>query len=141
MSMPRHLSMMALAAALALPFVSGCDSASGGGTTPTVDPDKGGNVHAPTEGAPDDRSMGALRRRLEQFRAKKSSIMSASVSDPAVCEELCSLASDICDVKEKLCDLADERPDDEQYQGLCREAKNECQEAQESCVRCVEANK
>ena len=79
--------------------------------------------------------------RLEAFRTKKASIVTASTSDPAVCEELCSLASDICDVKEKLCDLADERPDDDQYQGLCREAKNECQEAQESCVRCVESNK
>lgn len=139
MRMPRHLSMMALAAALAIS--SACDGTGSTGGTPTVDPDRGGNVHAPTVGEPEDRSMGALRRRLEEFRAKKSSIVQASVSDPAVCEELCSLASDICDVKEKLCDLADERPDDEQYQGLCREAKNECQEAQESCVRCVESNK
>lgn len=138
---PRHLSMMALVAVLALPFLASCDAKTGGGTTPTVDPDQGGNTHAPTVGAPEDRSMGALRKRLEEFRMKKASIVTASTSDPAVCEELCSLASDICDVKEKLCDLADERPDDDQYQGLCREAKNECQEAQESCVRCVESNK
>lgn len=111
-------------------------------TTGTVTPDRTtGPVELSPKGQPDDNSMGGLRKRLEGFRAKKASIVSASTSDPAVCEELCKLASDICEVQVKLCDLADDRPDDEQYQGLCREAKNECHEAQESCVRCVESNK
>jgi hypothetical protein len=107
-----------------------------------VGPDEGGpRVGPEPEGRPEDRSLGQLRKDLERFRMKRAGIVNASVSDPAKCEELCSLASDICEVKDKLCELADDRPADEEYQGLCREAKNECQEAQESCVRCVEANK
>ena len=124
----------------ALALALGCGP-SAGGVGPTVDPDRGGIGEDPPKGDPEDRSMGALQRKLESFRGKKSLIMSASTRDPAVCEQLCSLASDICEVQEKLCDLADEHPGDDQYQNLCREAHNECREAQASCVRCVESNK
>ena len=138
MSMRRTLFAQGIALAFAL--ASGCGRTSG--NTPTVTPDGNGPIgeQAP-QGTAEDRSMGALQRRLEVFRGKKSQITNASTSDPAVCEELCSLASDICEVQEKLCDLADEHPGDEQYQNLCREAHNECREAQRSCVRCVQSNK
>jgi hypothetical protein len=111
-------------------------------TTPRpTTPDDAGPRELPPEGAPDDRSMGALRKRLEAFRTKKETLVSASTQDPAVCESLCSLATDICDVAQKLCELADQHPDDDQYQNLCREGRKECHEAQQSCVRCVESNK
>jgi hypothetical protein len=129
--------MLALALLCA---AAGCGPTVGTDTVTPNDPTRP-RVDMPPEGQPDDDSMGGLRKKLERFRAKKASIVSASVKDAAVCEELCSLASDICEVQEKLCDLADDHPDDEQYQNLCREAKNECQEAQESCVRCVESNR
>jgi hypothetical protein len=126
--------------ALTLALTTGCEpGASGGGVT--VTPDRGGIGEDAPKGDAEDRSMGALQRRLETFRNKKAQIMNASTRDPAVCEELCSLASDICEVQEKLCELADEHPGDDQYQNLCREAHNECREAQASCVRCVESNR
>jgi hypothetical protein len=142
MSMRRTILAKGSAQALALAFALACGCGPIGGTGGTVTPDGKGPIgeQAP-QGAADDRSMGALQRKLENFRGKKGQIMNASTRDPAVCEELCSLASDICEVQEKLCDLADEHPGDEQYQNLCREAHNECREAQSSCVRCVESNK
>lgn len=135
MSVRRSTTVLASALLWAM---ASCEPTAGEGTTPPHE--NGGPVDLTPVGRPDDNSMGGLRKKLESFRAKKASIVSASTSDPAVCEELCKLASDICEVKVKLCELADDRPDDEQYQGLCREAKHECQEAQKSCVRCVESN-
>ena len=141
MSVRRSTTVLAsvLTPGLLLWATAGCGPTAGTGATP--DDANRPTVELPSEGQPDDNSMGGLRKKLEKFRAKKASIVSASVQDSAVCEELCKLASDICEVQEKLCDLAEDRPGDEQYQGLCREAKHECQEAQESCVRCVESNK
>ena len=125
----------------ALALVLGCGP-SAGGTGGTVTPAGGGGIgDVPPNGTGEERSMGELQKKLELFRREKSEIMTASTRDPAVCEELCSLASDICEVKEKLCELADEHPGDDQYQNLCREAHNECREAQNSCVRCVESNR
>jgi hypothetical protein len=124
----------------ALALALGCGPTAGG-TGPTVNPDRVGIGEDAPKGPAEDQSMGALQRRLQTFRSKKSQIMSASARDPAICEELCSLAADICEVKEKLCDLADDHPGDDQYQNMCREAHNECVEANRSCVRCVESNK
>ncbi|HET6582928.1 MAG TPA: hypothetical protein VFG69_05770 [Nannocystaceae bacterium] len=135
MSVRRSTTVLASALLWA---TASCVPMSSENTTP---PD--GNVptvELPPKGRAEDNSLGGLRARLAKFRAKKASIVAASTNDPVVCEELCSLASDICEVQVKLCELSDERPDDEQYQNLCREAKNECQEAQKSCVRCVESN-
>jgi len=129
-----------LGVALGVVAAVGCGPTAGGTNTPTNG--GGGPTVTPDPVGPgDDRSMGALKRELDAFTRKKQSMVTASTSDPAVCEELCSLATDICEVQQKLCDLADEHAGDDEYQNLCREARNECREAQESCVRCVESNR
>lgn len=95
---------------------------------------------ASPEGQHEDDSAGSLKARLENLASQRASKLEPASTDPGVCEELCSLATTICSVQEKLCELADEHAGDDEYQGLCREARQECREAQDSCVACVESN-
>jgi hypothetical protein len=75
-----------------------------------------------------------LRKLVDQQRA----LSTAASANAGACEDICSLATSICGVQEKLCSIADKHPGEDEYQGLCREAKQECQAAQEDCIRCVE---
>lgn len=116
----------------------GCGPQSGSGTvTPGT---TGGGTEQDPQGTNEGEGMGELRKRLGELVGKEARLQAAASGDAGKCEELCELATSICSVQEKLCDLADDHPDDDAYQGLCREARNECREAQESCVRCVESN-
>lgn len=136
----RTPALLGIGLAVGMAVSIGCGTFSANRPTPT-NPTDGARTDPDPVGPGDDRSMGALKRDLDAYTRKRSGLLSASATDAAVCERLCSLATDICDVQVKLCELADEHPDDTEYMSLCREAKNECHEAQESCVRCVESNK
>lgn len=117
----------------------GCGPTAGGGST--VTPDGGATKPGPDpQGVAEDDSMGALTRRLDRLVGQERGMHAAATSDAGRCEELCELATAICSVQEKVCELADAHPNDDAYQGLCREARNECREAQESCVACASAN-
>lgn len=86
-------------------------------------------------------TVNELEARLRRLTGEQETLIPASSEDPAKCEDVCSLATSICGVKEKLCNLAEDHPGDADYQGLCREAKQECREAQDACVACVERNR
>ena len=117
----------------------GCGPTAGGGTV-TPGTSGGGGSDPDPQGATEGEGMGELHKRLDDLVGRERSLRPAAASDGGKCEQLCDLATSICGVQEKLCDLADDHPDDDAYQGLCREARNECREAQDSCIRCVEAN-
>lgn len=113
-------------------------SSEGGTVTPTQPVERAG---PDATGPHDGEDAGQLRVRLEKLRSRQLEITASAQGDAAVCEDLCSLATSICGVKEKLCNLADGHPQDDGYQNLCREARQECGEAQASCVNCVEQHR
>lgn len=120
--------------------LAGCGPVSSeGGTVTPVQPVERAGPEA--MGPHDGEDVGELRLRLEKLRSQQLEITASAQGDPAVCEDLCSLATSICGVKEKLCNLADDHPGDDGYQNLCREARQECGEAQGSCVSCVEQHR
>jgi hypothetical protein len=99
--------------------------------------DSGEHAHQPegwNEGDSRDELEARLRRLVEQQGAMKT----AASANAGACEDICSLATSICGVQEKLCSIADRHPGEDEYQGLCREAKQECRAAQDDCITCVE---
>lgn len=108
---------------------------SSGGVTVTP----GEGVHADTpEGRGEGDSRDELEQRMRDLVGKQQDMSERASADAGVCEDICSLATSICGVQEKLCVIADDHPGDADYQGLCREAKQECKSAQDECIRCVE---
>jgi hypothetical protein len=130
------LSTMLVCAAL---LSAACNRAITGETVTPGDTGTGGTNPDP-QGNNEGQGMGELKKRLGDLVDREEALRQAATNDAGKCEQLCDLATSICSVQEKLCELADDHPDDEAYQGLCREARAECREAQDSCVRCVESN-
>lgn len=126
-------------ACAAVGLLLACGRQAGGGSTVTPGTGDGGGAEPAPDGVTEGEGMGELRERLRKLVEKERGLAPQAASDAGRCEQLCDLATSICAVQEKLCDLADLHPDDDAYQGLCREARNECREAQESCVACVES--
>lgn len=135
----RPSTMLARALVCAVLLSAACGPQAGG---PTVTPGGTGTggTNPDPQGTNEGQGMGELKKRLGDLVDREAELQRAAASDAGKCEQLCDLATSICSVQEKLCELADDHPDDEAYQGLCREARAECREAQESCVRCVESN-
>jgi hypothetical protein len=122
---------------LVLVLSLGCDGERGSGGT--VVPDgRGTDSGLRPEGDPEGESMAELNLRLDNLVAERANLGSAVTSDPNKCEELCELSRAICEVKTKMCTIADSQAADEDYQDLCRKAKQRCSDASDSCVRCVE---
>lgn len=114
----------------------GCDERGGGGT---VVPNGGGSDSGlRPEGEPEGESMDELALRLDKLVGDQPSLLALSDDDPDKCEALCELSRAICEIKTKMCSIAEERVTDDEYQNLCRTAKQRCSEASDSCVRCVE---
>jgi hypothetical protein len=117
-------------------LLAACGPSAGTGATATPqDVAREGPRPEGTQEGDDSGDQAARLRRLEQ---RLSAAASTSAQDPRACEEVCSLATSICGIQRKLCDLADRFPQEDDYQALCREAKNECREAQDACVGCVQ---
>jgi hypothetical protein len=135
---PTRSKMLALACAALLSAACGPKSGDGHTVTPGDTGTAGSNPDP--QGTNEGQGMGELKKRLGDLIDREEELRRAAATDAGKCEQLCDLATSICSVQEKLCELADDHPDDEAYQGLCREARSECREAQESCVRCVESN-
>jgi hypothetical protein len=112
-----------------------CDARSSGGTV--IPTDHGSDSQLTPEGDFEGETMGELSSRLDRLLANQDQLMAASSKDAGKCEELCELSRAICEVKTKMCEIADTRVFDDEYQNLCRQAKQRCQRASESCVRCV----
>jgi hypothetical protein len=119
-------------------FALACDVRSGGGTVIPTDDGVGTNIDP--EGEFEGDSIDELKIRLDRLVGEQEQLISASSSDAAKCEELCELSRAICEVKTKMCEIADERVADDEYQNLCRQAKQRCQRASDSCVRCVQSH-
>lgn len=124
------------AALLSLALTSACTT-TGGGPTP-VNPGEPGAHGDQPEGWGEGDSRDELRARLTRLVEQQRVMASAAAASAAACEDICSLATSICGVQEKLCSIADEHPGEDEYQGLCREAKQECRAAQDDCIGCVE---
>jgi hypothetical protein len=118
-------------------LASGCDQRSGGGTV-TPNSGHGSDSKLTPEGEFEGESIDELDIRLQHLVEQQEQQVTAANLDPGQCEELCELSRAICEVKTKMCEIADERVGDDEYQDLCRVAKQRCQRASESCVRCVE---
>jgi hypothetical protein len=116
---------------------SSCDTTAGGGTTITPG-GRGGDSRLQPEGGHEGESIGELDLRLDRLSTEQAELINASNEDPGKCEELCELAQAICEVKTKMCTIAEERVTDDEYQNLCRKAKQRCRDANDSCLRCVE---
>ena len=102
-------------------------------------PEEGTRSHEEAaEGRQEGDSPEELRLRLGKLNDSHQQLFGAATEDPSKCEDLCSLATSICGIKEKLCNIADEHVGREEYQRLCREAKQDCGAARESCIDCVE---
>jgi hypothetical protein len=114
----------------------GCDGERGGGGT--VVPHGGGSDSGlRPEGDPEGESMAELDLRLDKLVGERTSLIKLG-DDPNKCEALCELSRAICEVKTKMCSIAEAQVTDEEYQNLCRKAKQRCSDASDSCVRCVE---
>ncbi|PRQ02924.1 hypothetical protein ENSA5_18630 [Enhygromyxa salina] len=130
-----RLGLATLLGVLACLGASACDQRSGGGT---VAPGGDGiDSELQPEGEFEGESIDELSLRLDRLVEQQDQKVSASDKDPAKCEELCELSRAICEVKAKMCEIADERVADDEYQDLCRVAKQRCEQASRSCVRCV----
>ncbi|KIG17447.1 hypothetical protein DB30_03148 [Enhygromyxa salina] len=117
-------------------LVGACDQRSGGGTiTPTG---HGSDSKLTPEGEFEGESIDELDLRLRRLVEQSEQQVTSANLDTGKCEELCELSRAICEVKTKMCEIADERVGDDEYQDLCRVAKQRCQRASQSCVRCVE---
>jgi hypothetical protein len=112
-----------------------CDQGSGGGTV--VPGGLGSDSQLEPEGEFEGESIDELLLRLNNLTEKREQLVDNS-QDPTQCEELCELSRAICEVKDKMCEIADERVADDEYQNLCRDAKQRCEQASSSCVRCVQ---
>jgi hypothetical protein len=120
-----------------LALTLGCPEQGGGGT---VVPHGGGTDSGlRPDGDPEGESMAELDLRLDKLVAERASLTSVT-DDASKCEELCELSRAICEVKTKMCSIAESQVTDEDYQNLCRKAKQRCSDASDSCVRCVERN-
>jgi hypothetical protein len=136
MNHPAPRSMLMSLAAVA--FVLACEP-QGGGTTVVPTNDGVGTTIDP-EGEFEGESIDELKIRLDRLVGQQEQLVAASGSDSGKCEDLCELAQAICEVKTKMCEIADERVSDDEYQNLCRTAKQRCQRASDSCVRCVQTH-
>jgi hypothetical protein len=117
----------------------GCQAST---STATVPPDgTAERASPPPVGDHEGEGREELRARLRRLTGDQQTLQPAASEDPAVCEDLCSLATQICGVTEKLCNLADAHAGDDEYQGLCRQARQECRGANDSCIRCVERHR
>jgi hypothetical protein len=112
-----------------------CDQGSSGNTV--VPGGQGGDSELVPEGEFEGESIDELLLRLNHLSEKREQLV-AGGEEPAQCEELCELSRAICEVKDKMCEIADERVADDEYQNLCRVAKQRCEQASSSCVRCVQ---
>ncbi len=139
MSALHHLRRALVRSTLLIPMLLlglACDDPTAGGTvTPGG---RGGDSELDPEGEQEGESMGELDLRLDRLTAQQTKLIQASHEDPGTCEDLCELSRAICEVKTKMCTIAEERVADDEYQDLCRKAKQRCREASDSCVRCVE---
>ncbi len=122
-----------------LGLMVGCGPTTGTQTS-TVAPGQEQRPGPQPVGAHEGETSGELAARIGKLRVRQQSLLPMATDDPGVCEEVCSLATGICGAKEALCNLANERPQDDDYQRLCREAKAECRTAQDDCVKCVEGH-
>lgn len=129
---PMHVALMCLVLALA------CDERSSGGTV--IPTDEGVGTTIDPKGEFEGESIDELRIRLDRLVGQQDQLVAASGSDTGKCEELCELSRAICEVKTKMCEIADERVADDEYQDLCRHAKQRCQRASDSCTRCVQTH-
>ncbi len=106
---------------------------------------KGGQrpAHAPSQdlltpkGTQEGNSVPELRQRIHRLRVDQRAQAAAAQADAEACETVCTLATQICGATEKLCDLAQRHPQDESFQGLCREAQQECRAATLHCENCA----
>ena len=130
----RSLRYVALVGLLAL----ACDERSSGGTV--IPSDEGVGTTIDPKGEFEGESIDELKIRLDRLVGEQERLVAASSSDAGKCEELCELSRAICEVKTKMCEIADERVADDEYQNLCRTAKQRCQRASDSCVRCVQTH-
>lgn len=135
--MTRSLAWLA-AGALVLVTLA-CDEARSGGGTVVPQGDGVGTSITP-EGSFEGESIDELQIRLNRLVSQQDQLTAASSSDAGKCEELCELSRAICEVKTKMCEIADARVADDEYQDLCRQAKQRCQRASDSCVRCVQTH-
>jgi hypothetical protein len=113
-----------------------CDAGSSGNTV--VPSGQGGDSELEPEGEFEGESIDELLLRLNKLSGQREQLVTSSSQDPQQCEELCELSRAICEVKDKMCEIADERVADDEYQNLCRVAKQRCEQASNSCVRCVQ---
>jgi hypothetical protein len=112
-----------------------CDQGSSTGTV--VPGGQGSDSELQPEGGFEGESIDELALRLDRLTEQREQLVSDS-QDPSKCEGLCELSRAICEVKDKMCEIADERVADDEYQNLCRVAKQRCEQASGSCVRCVQ---
>ena len=131
MKTPLHVALLGL---LAL----GCDTRGSGGTV--IPTDEGVGTQIDPKGEFEGESIDELKIRLDRLVGDHEQLIGASSSDAGQCENLCEIAKSICEVKTKMCEIADERVADDEYQNLCRQAKQRCQRASDSCVRCVQTH-
>lgn len=115
--------------------VLGCDQGSSGSTV--VPSGQGGDSELTPEGEFEGESIDELTLRLDRLTERREQLVAGN-PDPSQCEDLCELSRAICEVKDKMCEIADERVADDEYQNLCRVAKQRCEQASDSCVRCVQ---
>ncbi len=125
-----------LLATIVLASGLGCDGERAGGAS-VVPGGSGNDSELRPYGDPEGESMGELELRLDKLVEKQTSLVAAGESDPSKCEALCELSRAICEIKTKMCSIAEDRTTDEDYQNLCRQAKQRCSAASDSCVRCV----
>lgn len=112
-----------------------CDQGSSSGTV--VPGGQGSDSELAPEGEFEGESIDELKLRLDHLAEQREQLV-ADIQDPSQCEELCELSRAICEVKDKMCEIADERVADDEYQNLCRVAKQRCDQASDSCVSCVQ---
>lgn len=115
--------------------VLACDQGSSGSTV--VPGGQAGDSELAPDGGFEGESIDELALRLDRLTAQREQLV-ADGQDPSQCEDLCDLSRAICEVKDKMCEIADERVADDEYQNLCRVAKQRCEQASDSCVRCVQ---
>lgn len=127
----------AVALLVCLVSLSACEDSGAAGT---VTPGGQGGVDSGLrpDGDFEGESMDELSLRLDRLVQGREALLTPASADPGRCEELCELSRSICEVKTKMCEIADARVADDEYQGLCRKAKQRCQDAAQSCTRCVE---
>jgi hypothetical protein len=112
-----------------------CDQGSSGSTV--VPGGQGNDSELQPEGEFEGESIDELALRLNRLTEQREQLVADS-QDAGQCEDLCELSRAICEVKDKMCEIADERVADDEYQNLCRVAKQRCEQASDSCVRCVQ---